>query len=194
MYEAMDFKLYTLSLCLMVLSLLTLNTGGCSSPVKNASIFAYADNICNKPDIILLQETYNLTDDNHCWNTWYNYTPLCNPSPSRGSGVTVLLKNNINLIESSIIHNGHVSYVKINFNNILYSIYDVLIPQSNRESLKAIQHFTEHSDSLSDSTIIVGGDPNSTDNPLFDRLNMSTEHRPKTAMALRKAFVSLFIV
>ena len=48
---------------LMTLSLMTLNARGCSSSVKNASLYTYVDKFCHKPDVVFLQETSVL--DNH---------------------------------------------------------------------------------------------------------------------------------
>ena len=46
----------------MALSLITLNTGGFSNATKNASFKSYFDLLPFNYDVILLQETYNLSD------------------------------------------------------------------------------------------------------------------------------------
>ena len=175
----------------MTLSVLTLNTRGCSSSVKNASLYTYIENICNKPDIILLQETYTISNGHPSWISWPNYTPLCNPSPSRGSGVVTLIKNNISILDTKLLHDGFLSCTKISFNNVIFYIYNVLMPQTDSEAAKVINKLPESSDSCSDGVTIVAGDFNCTFNPGLDRLNMPSEHRPKTAIALQKTLNNL---
>ena len=46
----------------MTLSLLTLNTGGRSTSLRNVSVRTYVDEIAPKSDIIFLQETNNLSE------------------------------------------------------------------------------------------------------------------------------------
>lgn len=176
---------------IMALSLLTLNTRGCSSSVKNISIYTYINNLGHSPDIIFLQETGNLDENFSSWKSWTNYTPLCNPNPSSGTGVTTLVKNDITILETSFIITGFISFVKISLNNTVYFLYNFLIPQQNSEALRAIKNFLKHSDSLSDGAIIVGGDFNCTLDPNLDRLDMPTEHRPQISMALRGALNKL---
>ena len=81
-----------IGLVAMTLSLISLNTGGCSTPTKNAAINAYFENFFPFSDIVLLQETYNLTETSSCWSLW-PHTPFSSPSNSRGSGVTTLINN-----------------------------------------------------------------------------------------------------
>ena len=103
----------------MTMSLLTLNTGGCSALTQNASFQVYIDQISSNPDLVLLQETYNLNESSPCWNMW-SYTPYCSPGPTRGSGVTTLVKNtDIEVISSCSVFHGYILYTKINFNNTL---------------------------------------------------------------------------
>ena len=100
----------------MTLSLLTLNTGGCSALTQNASFQVYIDQISSNPDLVLLQETYNLNESSPCWNMW-SYTPYCSPGPTRGSGVTTLVKNtDIEVISSCSVFHGYILYTKIKFN------------------------------------------------------------------------------
>ena len=170
----------------MTISLLTLNTGGCSSPLKNASIYTYVKNITSVPDIIFLQETNDLSEKCSCWNVWSSYHPICNPGPTRGSGVTTLLKeNSLCIIENSVIHDGHILYVKIDLDGAIYHLYNILIPQDDTCALKAISSLSSHLNLRKDGHIIFGGDFNCTLNPVIDRLCMSTEHRSKISTALK---------
>ena len=178
-------------LLIMTLSLLTLNVRGCSSSVKNVSIYTFISNLCHNPDIIFLQETCHLNAQFPSWTSWRNYTPLCNPSPSRGSGITTLLKNNITILETCSVYDGFITYTKILSSNSLYHLYNVLIPQQNSEALNAIKSFLKHSSPISDGVMIVGGDFNCTLDPNLDRLGTPTEHRPQISMALRNAMARL---
>ena len=176
---------------LMTLSLMTLNARGCSSSVKNASLYTYVDKFCHKPDVVFLQETSVLDNHFSSWNSWHNYTPFCNPSPSRGSGVTTLIKNNITVLETASVFDGYVTFSKIAHNDVIFYLYNILIPQADSDASKAIDLFLKHSDSRSDGVIIVGGDFNCTFDPELDRLGIRTEHRPKISMALENVLENL---
>ena len=170
----------------MTLSLLTLNTGGCSSPMKNASICTYVNNIAFSPDIVFLQETNDLVENSPCWSLWTSYTPITAPGHVRGSGIVTLYKSgSINVIDSQVLFDSYILYVKVQIENQLFHLYNVLIPQDNKIALEAIgclaNDFVKHSD----GDILLGGDFNSTLNPSLDRLCMPTEHRPKVADALK---------
>ena len=157
----------------MTLSLLTLNTGGCASPVKNASICTYVDNIAFNPDIVFLQEINDSSQNSSCWNIWSPYTPICAPSRTRGSGVAILYRSNLfNVVDSSIIFESHILYLKVEFNNVLYHLYNVLIPQDNKVALSAIQCLEDDLVQRKDGVIIIGGDFNTTPNPSLDRFCM----------------------
>ena len=65
----------TLFALVMALSLLTLNTGGCSAPTLNASFQIYVETVISNPDIVLLQEAYTLNEKSPCWNLW-SHTPF----------------------------------------------------------------------------------------------------------------------
>ena len=175
----------------MTLSLLTLNTGGCASPVKNASICTYVDNIAFNPDIVFLQEINDSSQNSPCWNIWSSYTPICAPSHTRGSGVAILYRSNLfNVVDSSIIFESHILYLKVEFNNVLYHLYNVLIPQDNKVALSAIQCLEDDLVQRKDGVIIIGGDFNTTPNPSLDRFCMPIEHRPKIANALQSVLDS----
>ena len=95
-----------------------------------------------------------------------------------------LVKNNITVLESSCIYNEYVIYTKISHNDGIFYLYNILIPQSDTQALKAIDYVYKHSESLSDGVIIVGGDFNCTLDPELDHLGMPTERRPKISLAL----------
>ena len=178
----------------MTLLLLTLNTGGCTAALKNASIKTYVENLCNSPDIIFLQETHFLIPNNPVWKMW-PYTPLCAPSPTRGSGITTLVKNsNTVIVTSKIISNGHILFTKVRTNNTLFFfyLYNFLIPQNDKLALNSIQSFREHCAQLADDgVIVIGGDFNCTEDPVINRLRMPVEHRPRVACALSDAVSAL---
>ena len=176
----------------MTLSLVTLNTGGCTTALKNASIRTYVNNLCNDPDIVFLQETFFLNSDSPVWKMW-SYTPLCAPSPTRGSGITTLIKKkNIDIIDSKIISDGHIFFTKIRTNNTFFYLYNFLVPQNDKSALEAIQSFQEHCAQLADDgVIVIGGDFNCTEDPIVDRLRMPIEHRPRVASALSDAVGAL---
>lgn len=181
----MDCVKCVLALVLMTLSLTTLNTRGCSSSIKNASLYTYIESVCNKPDIVLLQET-SVSNEQSFIRTWPSYSSYCNPSPTRGSGVVTLVKNNINVAESKILYDGYLSCTKISLNNVIFYVHNILMPQSNSEALKVIDKLSENSDSCSDGVSIVAGDFNCTLNPSLDRLNMPSEHRQRIVKPLKK--------
>ena len=55
--------------------------------------------------------------------------PICAPAHTRGSGVAILYRSNLfNVVDSSIIFEGHILYLKVEFNNVLYHLYNVLKP------------------------------------------------------------------
>ena len=170
----------------MTLSLLTLNTGGCASPLKNASICTYVNNIAFSPDIVFLQETYDFTSNSTCWSVWSSYTPIIAPGHMRGSGVATLYKSNaLNVLDSQVIFQSYILYVKVQFENQLFHLYNILIPQDNNVAIEALNCLEDHLAKQSDGVIIVGGDFNSTPNPTLDRFCMSSEHRPKIANAVK---------
>ena len=176
---------------MMALSLLTLNTGGCSAQTQNASFQIYVDRIASNPDLVLLQETYTLTENSSSWNTW-SHTPFCSPGPTRGSGVTTLInKSKIDILSSSSICDGYILYNKINYSHCIYHIYNTLIPQTDQKAIHAITALYNHCSSCSDGVIVIGGDFNCTENPAIDRLCMPRERRPKVALALKNAVDAL---
>ena len=174
-------------LIFMTLSFLSLNTGGCSSPVKNASIYKYVENIAFMPEIVFLQETNNLSKNSTCWNLWSSYDVICTPGHTQGSGVTTLLKKKSSfIIDSSVICDGHILYTEMKFNNIIYHLYNVLIPHDDRFALEAINLLSSHLASCKEGTLIIGGDFNCTLNPHLDRFCMLHEHRPRIVKALKQ--------
>ena len=170
---------------IMNLSILTLNTRGCSSSVKNISLYTYIENICNRPDILLLQETCTISDTHSLWKSWSNYTPHCNASPSRGSGVITLINNKVNTLNTNILYDGYLSCTKIFSNNVILYIYNLLMPQTESEAVKVLSILSESRDLCSDGVTVLAGDFNCTLNPGLDRLNRPSEHRPKTAKLLK---------
>ena len=111
------------------------------------------------------------------------FYPFLHPGPTRGSGVTTLIKNkDINVSNSHVVYEGHILYHKIELNN---TTYHVLIPQENNPSLAALRALFNHCGKMSDGIMVVGGDLNCTENPSIYRLYMPTEHRPKVATALK---------
>ena len=190
----MKFLLLCLVTMTLSLSLLSLNTGGCSSNIKNAALHVYVENLFSSYDILLLQEleTHGLMEMSSCWSLW-PYTPLFSSSISRGSGVTTLINtNNLDIISSSIIFPGHILHCKIKSNENIFHIYNVLIPQTDSIALRAINSLLSHlSLSRDDGIIVVGGDFNCTENPALDRLLTPAEHRPRVAAALEDAVGAL---
>ena len=175
----MALPMYVIYLTTMALSLLTLNTGGCSSSIRNASFKAYLSHISSTPDVVFLQEANNLTEDSTSWKDW-PYTPLCAPSLTCRTGVVTLLKTNkLTPLETKTLYCGHLLYAKIALKNSIYHLYNLLIPQSDAEGLCAIQSFYNHcKENCSNGAIVLGGDFNCTENPSLDRLCTLTEHRP----------------
>ena len=92
-------------------------------------------NLTPKPDIILLQETYTLTEKSLCWRNWHNYTPNCAPGTTPGSRMTILIRNNINLVASSVIVAGHILFAQVKHNNYVFNIYNFLVPQKDSIAL-----------------------------------------------------------
>ena len=169
----------------MTLSFLTLNTGGCSDSVKNASLLSYVQNIAHNPDIIFLQETYNLMPGSPCWNLWNLYHVNCSPSTSRGSGLTTIVKKKqITSFDSSVIVDGNILYSKTCIDDTIYHLYNILIPHDDNCALKAIQSLHDHLCTIHNGIIVLGGDFNCTLNPALDRLGMPKEHRPKISTSL----------
>ena len=174
----------------MALSLLTLNTGGCSAISQNASFKVFVDHLTSNPDIVFLQETYQLNENSSCWREW-SYVPFCSPSSSRGSGVTTLLNSSkIECLSSLSVCDGYILYHKICFNRAIYHIYNTLIPHDDRLALRTITALHDHVSSCNDGTIVIGGDFNCTENPVLDRFHMSVEHRAKVSVALKSVFNS----
>ena len=173
-------KVFLLCLVTMTLSLLSLNTGGCSSTTKNAALHVYVEHFFSTYDILLLQETHNLTEMSSCWGLW-PHTPLSSPLISRGSGVTTLINtNNLDIISSSTIFPGHILYCKIKSNENIFHIYNVLIPQTDPIALRAINSLLSHLLlSRDDGIIVVGGNFNCTEKPALDRLLMPQSHLPR---------------
>ena len=96
----------------MALTFATLNTGGCSEELKNLTLRTYVDFTLHNPDVVLLQETYNLTENSSCWEHW-PYHVHCAQGDSRGTGVTTLIKKNcdFNIITCSTIFNNYILYI-----------------------------------------------------------------------------------
>ena len=187
-FSLFQFNLFFLFLFpLMPLSFVTLNTGGCSTPLKNASIFSYVGNLLSSPDVIFLQETNNLCKKSSCWNLWSSHTPLCAPGRTRGSGVVTLVKNSTKnvVVHSEITFESHILYTKVELNNATYHLYNVIIPQDDKIALDSIQCLSASLRKLNEGTIIIGGDFNTTPNPSMDRLCKSFEHRPRIANSLQ---------
>ena len=100
------------------------------------SVYTYVDNIAFNPDIVFLQEINDSSQNSSCWNIWSSYTPICAPAHTRGFGVAMLYRSNLfNVVDSSIIFESHILYLKVEFNNVLYHLYNVLIPQDNKVAL-----------------------------------------------------------
>lgn len=187
----MSVDLHAFLSLFMTLSLLTLNTGGCSNAMKNASVFSYVDNIAFDSDIVFLQEINDLSQNSQCWNLWSSYKPFCAPGHNRGSGVATLVKNNLcSDIDSLVILNSHIIYVKIEFDGGMYHLYNVLMPQDDGLAIKAVHLLAYHVNQCSDGVIIIGGDYNCTLSPSLDRLCMPNEHRPKLSSALKEVIDS----
>ena len=183
--------IFLYSFLFISLSLLTLNTGGCSELTKNASFKVYVEQIAFNPDIVLLQETYNLNKNSSCWSTW-SHTPHCSVGPSRGSGVTSLInESKIDVLSSSSIFDGYILYNKLCHNNLIYHVYNTLIPQSDKSAILAISALHNHLSKCDDGIVLIGGDFNCTENPAIDRLCMLTEHRPRVATALKNVMNKL---
>ena len=113
--------------------------------------------------------------------------------PTRGSGITTLIKNkNVAIVNSKIIYDGHILFTTVKTNNTIFYLYNFLIPQNDQLALDSIQSFREHCAQLAgDGVIVIGGDFNCTEDPVVDRLRMPIEHRPRVACALSDAVSAL---
>ena len=177
----------------MSLSLLTLNTGGCSTQTQNVSFKVYVEQIAFNPDVIFLQETYQLKDSSACWNTW-SHKPFCSPGISRGSGVTTLVNDSKIVVSSTyIVFDGYILYNKLCHNDRIYHVYNTLIPQSDEMAIQAIAALNDHTSTCCDGTIVIAGDFNCTENPAIDRLCTLIERRPKVVTALKGILNKLFL-
>ena len=175
----------------MALSMLTLNTGGCSSQTKNASFKIYVEQIAFNPSIIFLQETYHLKESDSCWNAW-SHKPSCSPASMRGSGVTTLINSSkIDILSTHIVHDGHVLYNKICHNNCIYHVYNTLMPQCDKTAIQAITALNAHTSTCCEGVFVIAGDFNCTEAPNMDRFCMSTERRPKVVSALKEVLNKL---
>ena len=176
----------------MTLCLLSLNTGGCSSSLKNSAIRVYIEKSGSDPDVVFLQETNFLKSSDICWKTW-PYKIISSEGKHRGSGVTTLVKTNENthLVSSEDIFHGCVIYVSVEANDNLYHLYNILMPQNNDEAVKALEAIENHCNKVKDGVIILGGDFNCTHNPSFDRFCNPIENRKQIALALQNLHNSL---
>ena len=129
----------------MALTFATLNTGGCSEELNNLSVRTYVDFTLHNPDVVLLQETYNLTEHSSCWEHW-PYRVHCAQGDSRGTGVTTLIKKNcdFNIITCSTIFNNYILYLKIKSDSTIYHVYNFLIPQKDSLAFECIRSFHAH--------------------------------------------------
>ena len=175
----------------MTLSVLTLNTGGCSAQTQNASLKVYVEQITFNPDLVLLQETYDLKENSSCWSVW-PHTPFCSSGKTRGSGVTSLInQSKIDILKTTSIYDGYILYNELCYNNSTFHVYNVLIPQSDRNAILALTALDNHISDCSNGTIVIGGDFNCTENPSLDRLCMLTERRPLVVKALKNVMNKL---
>ena len=174
-----------LSSSIMTFSVITLNTGGCVNALRNFSLYRFLSNLTPNHDIILLQETYSLTAQSPCWRNWQNYTPLCSPGPTPGTGVTILFRKNIAPETSTILFPGHLLFLRVKLNGAIANIYNCLVPQANDTALQLFQNLADHSDQQSEGNIFVGGDFNCTLDPSHDRVAAPAEHRPRVSAALQ---------
>ncbi len=178
----------------MALSFATLNTGGCSEELKNLSVRTYVDLTLHNPEIVLLQETYNLTEHSSCWEHW-PYRVLCAQGDVRGTGVAILLKKScdFNILATCTIFKNYILYLKIELDSIIYHVYNFLIPQKDRLALDCIDSFLAHCKDHNDGFVVLGGDFNCTANPALDRFCNPNEKRHKVAQALENSFNELSI-
>ena len=170
----------------MTLSLITLNTGGCSAITSNCALNRYFDNLPFSNDVVFLQETYNLTQNCPCWQNWNLYTPLCAPGTAPGTGVTTLVKQGIDVLTSSVLGAGHLLFIQIKAQDTVYNLYNLLVPQNDALAVITIDVLSSHCGQLNEGVIVVGGDFNCTLNPLIDRVDRPAEHRPRLVQALTK--------
>ena len=114
----------------------------------------------SKPIYVTYQTT--LTSSSYkklsSWRNW-SYTPVCAPGPKCRTGVTTLLKKTLPApLETKTLHDGHILYTKIVQNNSILHLYNLLIPQSDSEALRAIQTLFLHTQHISsDGVIVIGG-------------------------------------
>ena len=176
----------------MTLCLLSLNTGGCSSSLKNSAIRTSIQTSCNYPDVVLLQETNFLKPNDIRWKTW-PYRITSSVGEHHGSGVTTLVKINekISMTSSENILPGYVNYVNIEVDDTHYHLYNILMPQKNDEALKALETIENHCNALKEGTIVLGGDFNCTHNPSLDRFCNTVENRRRIALTLQNLYTSL---
>ena len=179
-------KFWKSFLVLMAVSIVTLNTGGCSTPTKNASIRVYVDHVLHNPDIVLLQESNTLTHEDLCWKEW-PFKAFCTPGSTKGSGVTTLIKKNpdLEIKESETIFTGHAYYVRVEIRSNIFHVYNVLIPQDDTIAFKTLCAIEKHCSQHRNGVIVYGGDFNCTLDPSLDRFHQPKERRHKIASALK---------
>ena len=169
---------------IMSLSLLTLNTGGCSAPSKNITFQQYIQQSSYNPDIVLLQEINNLSTSSSIWRTW-PYKVFCTPGSTRGTGVATLIKPSLSVIDNIEIFQSYSLYTKIKHDSTTFHIYNILIPQNDSEAKKLLtsieNHCTQHN---YDDKIIIAGDFNCTTNPSLDRFKTYNQRRKNIASNL----------
>ena len=142
----------------MSLLVLTLTTRSCSAQTQNISFKVYVEQLAFKPDIVFLQETYDLKENSSCWNLW-PHTPHCSPARSRGSGVTSLINRaEIDVVTTTSIFDGYILYNELCYNNLIFHAYNVLIPQSDETAILAFTALNSHISKCRDGVIILGGD------------------------------------
>ena len=166
----------------MNIKLLTINTNSLEGNAQNQYL-KYFDNY----DIILTQETkFNSTlrKNNiiHKWKNIYNGNLFINDNnENRNAGVGIFIKQNGKLKDVEIIHNLTIQQryivLKTTNNNKVIYIHCIYAPAQYKERIDFFKQLPTNFEE--NSTHIVGGDFNTTINPILDSISQNVSYGSK---------------
>ena len=180
------FLLYLLYWCLIMATLgtqickvATINVRGLNDSARRWNIFTSLKNV--NCDFFCLQETRCKADSIKQWSREWPGKSYWSPTKNvYSSGVAILVHPNCpcEIVEDKQDNDGRVISLRVKLNNTIYQIINVYAP--NKDSHKNFFFSNILNYDFQGHNLVLAGDFNCIENPLYDRLNTDTDSSKST--------------
>lgn len=170
-----------------MLSILSLNVQGISTTRKQQLLNKWLEE--NPHDIVLLQEMHIMRDEQmkDFRKSFPNYNIISSLGLWIAGGVVVMVKHNLEIVDSGCDHEGRIAYAKVSINNTILNVASIYAPAKMTERKKFFEEL--YLFIPTSNLTVVGGDVNCVPNPKLDRNHISNQTDQRSYQIFHRSFL-----